>query len=64
MRVPRRPARDRSDGLYRGKYQFHRGTWASVGGVGDPARAPELEQDLRAALLIKESGSNPWPNCG
>ncbi len=51
-------------GLYRGKYQFHRGTWASVGGAGDPARASELEQDRRAAMLIKQSGSNPWPNCG
>ncbi len=51
-------------GLYRGKYQFHRGTWASVGGTGDPARASELEQDRRAATLIKQSGSNPWPHCG
>lgn len=51
-------------GLYRGKYQFHRSTWASVGGVGDPARASELEQDRRAAMLIKRSGSNPWPICG
>jgi hypothetical protein len=53
-----------SGGLYRGKYQFHRGTWASVGGVGDPARASELEQDRRAAMLLKQSGSNPWPLCG
>jgi Transglycosylase-like domain len=51
-------------GLYRGKYQFHRSTWASVGGVGDPARASELEQDRRAAMLLKRSGSSPWPNCG
>ena len=53
-----------SDGMYRGKYQFHRGTWASVGGAGDPARASEIEQDRRAAMLIKQSGSNPWPVCG
>ena len=53
-----------SDGLYRGKYQFHRGTWASVGGLGDPARASEIEQDRRAAMLIRQSGSNPWPACG
>ena len=53
-----------SGGLYRGKYQFHRGTWASVGGTGDPARASELEQDRRAAMLLKQSGSNPWPICG
>jgi Transglycosylase-like domain len=53
-----------SDGLYRGKYQFHRGTWAGIGGDGDPARAPELEQDLRAAMLFRESGPGHWPSCG
>jgi hypothetical protein len=51
-------------GLYRGKYQFDRGTWASVGGKGDPARAPEYEQDERAAMLLKRSGTSPWPVCG
>src|SRR5712675_482926 len=40
-----------SDGSYRGKYQFDYGTWESVGGHGDPAAAPEDEQDYRAALL-------------
>ncbi len=60
-----RPDAVSSDGSYRGKYQFHRGTWASVGGSGDPAKASEPEQDRRAALLIKRSGgSSPWPNCG
>jgi len=53
-----------SDGSYRGKYQFDRGTWASVGGSGDPAAAPEAEQDYRAALLYQRSGSSPWPVCG
>jgi Transglycosylase-like domain len=53
-----------SDGLYRGKYQFHRGTWAGIGGTGDPAEAPELEQDIRAALLVRESGADHWPSCG
>jgi hypothetical protein len=53
-----------SDGTYRGKYQFDYGTWASVGGSGDPAAAPEAEQDYRAALLYSQSGSSPWPNCG
>lgn len=53
-----------SGGLYRGKYQFDRGTWASMGGKGDPAKASELEQDRRAAMLLKSSGSNPWPVCG
>jgi hypothetical protein len=53
-----------SDGTYRGKYQFDQGTWESVGGSGDPAAAPEAEQDYRAALLYSESGSSPWPVCG
>jgi hypothetical protein len=52
------------DGTYRGKYQFDQGTWESVGGSGDPAQAPEAEQDYRAALLYSESGSSPWPVCG
>jgi Transglycosylase-like domain len=53
-----------SDGTYRGKYQFDSGTWESVGGHGDPAAAPEIEQDYRAALLYTRSGSSPWPVCG
>jgi Transglycosylase-like domain len=53
-----------SDGSYRGKYQFSFETWASVGGSGDPAAAPEEEQDYRAALLYSQSGSSPWPVCG
>jgi hypothetical protein len=53
-----------ADGAYRGKYQFDYGTWASVGGSGDPAAAPEAEQDYRAALLYAGGGSSPWPMCG
>jgi len=53
-----------SDGSYRGKYQFSFETWAAVGGSGDPAAAPEEEQDYRAALLYSQSGSSPWPVCG
>jgi Transglycosylase-like domain len=53
-----------SDGSYRGKYQFSFETWAAVGGAGDPAAAPEAEQDYRAALLYAQSGSSPWPVCG
>jgi soluble lytic murein transglycosylase-like protein len=52
-----------SGGTYRGKYQFDYGTWASVGGHGDPAAASEREQDYRAALLYKRSGTSPWPVC-
>jgi soluble lytic murein transglycosylase-like protein len=58
------PAAISADGAYRGKYQFDSGTWASVGGSGDPAAASEAEQDYRAALLYARAGSSPWPNCG
>jgi len=51
-------------GAFRGKYQFTYGTWAAVGGRGDPATASEPEQDRRAALLLRRSGSSPWPICG
>jgi hypothetical protein len=51
-------------GAFRGKYQFDYGTWASVGGKGDPAAAPESEQDRRAAMLLERAGTSPWPNCG
>jgi hypothetical protein len=53
-----------ADGTYRGKYQFDTGTWAAVGGSGDPAAAPEAEQDYRAALLYAQSGPSQWPMCG
>jgi TolA-binding protein len=58
------PAAVSADGSYRGKYQFDVGTWEAVGGSGDPAAAPEAEQDYRAALLLSRSGSSPWPVCG
>jgi hypothetical protein len=51
-------------GAFRGKYQFTYGTWAAVGGTGDPAAASEAEQDHRAALLLSRGGSSPWPVCG
>lgn len=51
-------------GAYRGKYQFSFGTWASVGGNGDPAVASEREQDRRAALLLRRDGAGHWPVCG
>jgi Transglycosylase-like domain len=53
-----------ASGTYRGKYQFDYGTWSSVGGSGDPAAAPEAEQDKRAAALYARVGSTPWPVCG
>ena len=51
-------------GAYRGKYQFSYSTWAGVGGTGDPAAAPEAEQDIRAAMLYERSGPGQWPVCG
>ena len=51
------------DGTYRGKYQFSRPTWRSVGGHGDPAKASEYEQDKRALKLYRREGTQPWPNC-
>jgi septal ring factor EnvC (AmiA/AmiB activator) len=53
-----------ASGQYRGKYQFDRGTWEALGGSGDPAAAPEAEQDRIAALLYSRSGPAPWPVCG
>jgi soluble lytic murein transglycosylase-like protein len=58
------PAAVSSDGTYRGKYQFDYGTWESAGGSGDPAAAPEAEQDMRAAMLYSRAGTSPWPICG
>ena len=57
------PAAIGGGGAYRGKYQFDYGTWASVGGSGDPAAAPEAEQDARAATLLARTGGSAWPNC-
>ena len=51
-------------GAYRGLFQFDYGTWASVGGTGDPAAAPAAEQIRRAAILYERAGSSPWPVCG
>ena len=53
-----------ADGTYRGKYQFDRSTWQQLGGSGDPAAAPESEQDQRALALYRQRGTAPWPNCG
>jgi Transglycosylase-like domain len=51
-------------GAFRGKYQFTYETWAAVGGSGDPAQAPEAEQDRRAETLYNTSGPGQWPVCG
>ena len=51
------------DGRYRGKYQFSRATWRSLGGTGDPAAAPESVQDELAAELMRTQGPSAWPVC-
>jgi hypothetical protein len=54
-----------ANGLYRGKFQFSRGTWKAVGGNGDdPARASEAHQDRMALKLYRAEGVAPWPACG
>jgi peptidoglycan hydrolase-like protein with peptidoglycan-binding domain len=57
------PSAVSADGRYRGKYQFSLETWRDVGGSGDPAAAPETEQDRRAALLLQRAGPGAWPVC-
>jgi soluble lytic murein transglycosylase-like protein len=57
------PAAVSPTGRYRGKYQFSRATWREMGGAGDPAQAPEAEQDRIAAKLLAARGTSPWPNC-
>jgi len=49
---------------YYGLYQFSLGTWASVGGTGNPIDASADEQTYRAQLLYQRSGAGPWPVCG
>ncbi len=58
------PAAVSPSGQYRGKYQFSRQTWREFGGSGDPAAAPEAEQDRIAAALLAARGTTPWPVCG
>lgn len=53
-----------ADRRYFGKYQFRKATWRAVGGTGNPAAAPEAEQDRRAAILYSREGTSPWPVCG
>jgi hypothetical protein len=57
------PQTDTGNGFY-GKYQFTQETWQAVGGSGNPAAAPEAEQDRRAAQLYAQAGPGQWPVCG
>lgn len=57
-----------ANGLYRGAYQFHQGTWNSTAAhagrsdlVGvNPASASPADQDAMAAHLYGWQGSAPW----
>jgi hypothetical protein len=53
-----------STGTYRGKYQMSMRTWRVAGGHGDPAAAPEWEQDRRAGIIMLRYGVGQWPVCG
>ena len=57
------PRTDTGNGFY-GKYQFTQETWQAIGGTGNPAAAPEAEQDRRAAQLYAQAGPSQWPVCG
>ena len=46
-------------GQFRGKYQFTVATWQAVGGQGDPAQAPEAEQDRRAHRAAAAGRAGP-----
>jgi uncharacterized protein YabE (DUF348 family) len=59
-----RPDAVSASGAYRGMYQFSMGTWAAVGGSGDPAAASAAEQTMRAQALYERSGAGQWPHCG
>ncbi|MBB3676585.1 resuscitation-promoting factor [Modestobacter versicolor] len=59
-----RPNAVSGSGKYRGMYQFSTGTWAAVGGSGDPAAASAEEQTMRAQMLYARSGAGQWPHCG
>ena len=43
-----------------GAYQFDLATWRSVGGRGYPNRASKAEQDMRALILYRKRGWQPW----
>ncbi len=51
-------------GTYFGLYQFTVGTWARLGGTGNPIDHSAAEQTYRAKLLYQRSGTSPWPTCG
>jgi peptidoglycan hydrolase-like protein with peptidoglycan-binding domain len=52
-----------ANGRYFGKYQFSQATWDALGGTGSPADADENVQDMYAAQLYSQRGTDPWPAC-
>jgi hypothetical protein len=51
------------NGAY-GGLQFKQATWASNGGVGNPATAPRSEQVRVAENVLRTQGLGAWPKCG
>jgi resuscitation-promoting factor RpfC len=47
-----------------GGLQFKPATWASNGGVGNPATAPRAEQIRVAENVLRTQGLKAWPKCG
>jgi hypothetical protein len=47
-----------------GGLQFKSATWASNGGVGNPATAPRSEQIRVAENVLRTQGIKAWPKCG
>jgi hypothetical protein len=47
-----------------GGLQFKPATWASNGGVGNPAAAPRAEQIRVAENVLRTQGIKAWPKCG
>lgn len=50
------------NGFY-GGLQFTLGSWAAVGGTGNPANASRDEQIARATILQSRQGWGAWPVC-
>jgi hypothetical protein len=51
------------NGAY-GGLQFKQATWASNGGVGNPATASRAEQVRVAENVLRTQGIKAWPKCG
>ncbi|CAJ1582713.1 transglycosylase family protein [[Mycobacterium] wendilense] len=49
---------------YYGGLQFSPATWASNGGVGNPAHASREEQIRVAERVLTTQGLKAWPKCG